>query len=292
MQKKITIGIIFLFLMSLSLHASSSTKNIIKNLSAYGNAQKYGFTKKGKLRHEILYSYDFNYQGKKSKLIVASTNLRNNDESHVDSAKMSFFITTNNKLVLSHTNAFFAGAWGNLPSQKDFEVVQLGKTNFGFIFKANGSGQGWFEETTHIYYPINAHFKLIFTFDKSLDNRATLSENITSWETKINYIKNNNSWYDISTHKKGVESNKKVNSIEHYRFNGNKYIKFQNTTSNMNTKSFTLKESAYMMMTGNYVKNPKKIIIKTNSKNIKIYCLSNMSMCKTEAEVKGYAKGH
>jgi len=293
MQKKITIGIIFLFFLSLSLHASSSaTKNIIKNLTQYGNAQKYGFRKKGKLSHKILYSYDFNYQDKKSKLIVASTNLIDKGDSHVDAPKMSFFISTNNKLVLSDINAFFAGQWGDAPSKEDFKPVQLGKNNFGFIFKSFGSGQGWFEETISIYYPMEGQFKLIFIFDKSLDNGGTSSPIITNWTTQINYKNNNNSWYDISTHKKGVESNNKINTTEYYQFNGKKYVKSQNMTSNMDTNSFTLKESAYMMMRGEYVKNPKKIIIKTNSKNIKIYCLSNMSMCKTESEVKAYAKGH
>lgn len=65
----------------------------------------------------------------------------------------------------------------------------------------------------------------------------------------------------------------------------------QNTTSN-NNKIDSRKVYAYKLMTGNNISNLDDIVVKANDKGIKIYCLSDMSMCKTEAEVTGNSYGN
>lgn len=64
-----------------------------------------------------------------------------------------------------------------------------------------------------------------------------------------------------------------------------------NLTSPQNKNISTgeyLKNYAHKLMTGIDMSSPNDIKIKTNSRGIKIYCLSDMSMCKTEAEVIDY----
>jgi cytochrome c553 len=52
-----------------------------------------------------------------------------------------------------------------------------------------------------------------------------------------------------------------------------------------------LKPNAYKFITGKDLINFNDIVVKYNSKGIKIYCLSNMSICKTENEVTEYLNG-
>ncbi|MBD3789162.1 MAG: DUF3298 domain-containing protein [Campylobacterales bacterium] len=62
----------------------------------------------------------------------------------------------------------------------------------------------------------------------------------------------------------------------------------KSTSAAKNTTGDYLKNYAYELMTGRNMSNQNDIIVKYNSKGIKIYCLSNMKMCKTEAEVRNY----
>jgi hypothetical protein len=59
----------------------------------------------------------------------------------------------------------------------------------------------------------------------------------------------------------------------------------QNSTYNQND---SMKEKAHQLMTGQKLQNDSDIRVKKNSKGDKIYCLSDMSVCKTEEEVNGY----
>lgn len=64
----------------------------------------------------------------------------------------------------------------------------------------------------------------------------------------------------------------------------------KSTPAAQNDAGNYLKNYAHELMTGRSMSNQNDIIVKYNSKGIKIYCLSNMKMCKTEAEVKDYFK--
>ena len=252
MQQTIKRGILLLILLAGGiLYASSVDNTIIKKLTQYGNAKKYGFNNNDKLIHTILYSYDFEYQGKKSKLIIASTDSVNNSHSHVEAPKLSLFIERNNKLVLSHINAFFAGQWGEAPSKDAFKVVKLGKDKFGFTLKGFESGQGWIGEYISFYFPINGRFENIIGIEKSSNNEASESKNVTDWDSTIRYEKSNSSLYDIIIHSKGIKSNKKINRTQRYRFDGKKYVKTQNITSKSNNtpkKSLTKYRGQVMLM--------------------------------------------
>jgi hypothetical protein len=56
----------------------------------------------------------------------------------------------------------------------------------------------------------------------------------------------------------------------------------QNSNYNQND---SLKAKAYQLMTGRTLQNDSDIRVKTNSKGNTIYCLSDMSVCKTEDEI-------
>jgi hypothetical protein len=59
----------------------------------------------------------------------------------------------------------------------------------------------------------------------------------------------------------------------------------QNSTYNQND---SMKEKAHQLMTGQKLQNDSDIRVKKNSKGDIIYCLKDMSVCKTEDEVNGY----
>lgn len=48
------------------------------------------------------------------------------------------------------------------------------------------------------------------------------------------------------------------------------------------------KDAAYKLITGNKLSNSNDVVEKINSKNIRIYCLSDSNVCKTEEEVAKY----
>lgn len=64
----------------------------------------------------------------------------------------------------------------------------------------------------------------------------------------------------------------------------------QNDTQNESEDVGTnrLKDAAYKLITGNKLSNSNDIVEKINSKNIRIYCLSDSNVCKTEEEVAKY----
>ena len=97
MQQTIKRGILLLILLAGGiLYASSVDNTIIKKLTQYGNAKKYGFNNNDNLKHRIISSYNFSYKNKKSQLIVASTIPAKNYECHVCAPKLSFFILNDN----------------------------------------------------------------------------------------------------------------------------------------------------------------------------------------------------
>lgn len=56
-----------------------------------------------------------------------------------------------------------------------------------------------------------------------------------------------------------------------------------------NAVSTDIKSQSHKLMTGMDMVSQNDIIVQTNSKGAKIYCLSDMSMCKTELEVVSYS---
>lgn len=78
---------------------------------------------------------------------------------------------------------------------------------------------------------------------------------------------------DVHNNQAGVESN------------------VENTKSSANTKGGSgdfLENYAHELMMGRSLSDENNIKVKHNSKGVKIYCIANMSMCKTETEVRDY----
>lgn len=298
-------------LVSSTISAQPTIKKNLENhvldaLKKYGEANEYGFKQSSiRLNHDILGFYNFLYQGKEAQLVVAYTNLVKDNDCHACAPKLSFFVFTSNNgqydLSLSQINAIEYGQWGNPPLTEYIQVVKLAKDTYGFTIKGGGEGQGWNEENENFFLPIDGKFQSVLHVDTGLDNGGAMSDITTNWKSTITYRQGDGALYDVITHSSGTDKNKKFSKTRLYTFDGKKYnsasssaqkIESKQAETAKNNTSNSLVDSAYKMMTGETSTNQSNILIKTNSKGIKIYCLSDKSMCKTEIEVKDYSVHH
>ncbi len=142
---------------------------------------------------------------------------------------------------------------------------------------------------------------------KNLDNQGTFrNANIDGFESSANNFIKNNIEYNAQPTDDGKEIYAGFDNPEQLNeivdFVSTAIILEQASGISKNNKSVNLaspqnmnspndeymKNYAYHLMTGIDMLNINDIKIKTNSSGIKIYCLSDMSMCKTEAEVVDY----
>lgn len=142
---------------------------------------------------------------------------------------------------------------------------------------------------------------------KNLENQGAFrNANIDGFESSANNFIKNNIEYNAQPTDDGKEiyagfdNPEQLNEIADFvstaiileQASGiSKNNKNVNLTSPQNLNSSSdehIKNYAHQLMTGIDMSNINDIKIKTNSNGIKIYCLSDMSMCKTEAEVMDY----
>jgi hypothetical protein len=280
--------VIFILLWIGNLEASAIKSQIIERLHAFGNAKAYGFESDNALKHTIIGHYSYIYQLKKAKLFVAATNLLRDNDCHACAPKLSFIVVVDEQIVLENISALHAGTWGEAPSKEEIEPLDLGAKHYGVALYGAGDGQGWHEEFVRYYLPINGKFTKVLRLTTATDNGGAIEPNTTNWKSIVRYFQSETKLYDIIVQKEGIEDKKQINTISLYRFDGKAYQKVPQIIS----KAKSLKGYAYEMMRGDAMPNENAVIVKTNSKGSKIYCLADMSLCKTEAEVKEFAKSN
>lgn len=270
-------------------------------LQKYGKAQQYGFQKTELLRHDILGFYNYKYLDREAQLVIAYTKPIKNYECHACAPKLSFFVFGEKggqyEMMISQINALSFGSWGDSPSRDEIKVVELGKDSFGFTIEGGGTGQGWNQESINIFLPIEGKFQQVLYVETSSNNGGTGSDVITDWTSTISYKEGSGTLYDIVVQTSGVDDNKKFSKTTTYIFDGKKYVSASVSEQNQQnsdkqrigkSQKGSLKSTAFEMMTGMAMSNDDEIIVKKNSKGVIIYCLSDMSMCKTESEVTSY----
>jgi len=298
MQQRLTkliLTLSLLLILTNGLYASSKEiqNQVIKTLKVYGDAKAYGFEEKIALKHDIVGVYDFIYKSQQTKLVIASTNIiKGNNKCRACGPKLSLFIIKDTQVLLSQVNAFTYGLWGDGPSKDTIKIIKLGLNDDGFMLPQYGMMGGWEEEGENFLLPVNGKFEFVLTLSTSSNNAGSYDESdkdwkSTSWDSNISYYQGESEFYDIVLFSSGIDYGNKFNKISLYRFDGKKYQKLKSVRPKI--KLVTLEEYAYKMMTGKEIKEPN-ILVKTNSKKINIYCLSDMSICKTKTEVEAYIK--
>jgi len=295
MQQKLTkliLALSLLFVLTNGLYASTKEieNQVLKTLKVYGDAKAYGFDEKIALKHDIVGVYDFIYKSQQTKLVIASTNIIRDNDCRACGVKLSLFIIKDKQVLLSNVNAFTYGSWGEAPSEDTIKIIKLGSNHDGFTLHQYGMMGGWEEEGENFLLPVNGKFEFVLTLFTSANNAGSHDESDknwkrTSWDSNVSYYQGEGEFYDIVLFSNGIDSGNKFTKISLYRFDGKKYQELKNVKPKI--KLATLKAYAYKMMTGKEMKEPS-ILVKTNSKKINIYCLSDMSMCKTQSELEAY----
>jgi len=202
----------------------------------------------------------------------------------------------------SYINTLEFGQWGEAPSLEDFKVIKIGKNVSGLALDVSGGGQGYFEEFRYIFMPMNGKFQKIFSVQTDADDSGAREVSAESWKSTFDFISGNESLFDIAMRTSGIKEGKVFNDKTVYTFDGQKYspVAQKNATARANNIKSSVTENtksgsgdflanyAHELMTGRSLSDENNIKVKHNSKGVKIYCIANMSMCKTEAEVRDY----
>ena len=137
------------------------------------------------------------------------------------------------RLISEDCEAFYAGAWGEPPS--DYKVIEIGKDKFGIIVIDGYGNQGIFHQDLSIYTKIGSSYRCVFHEILAYDESGRGSDFLESWSSTIKFDKQGHSFYDITLTKKGCfpvdngePENKKYQNSEIevvYKFDGNEYSK-------------------------------------------------------------------
>ena len=286
-MKKVILSVVILLVMaSNSLYGSSETiskdleKFVLNKLKEYGDSSAYEFNKNKIIKHEIVDVYKFYYQKEETKLVITSTVPIKNFDCTFCAPSISYFIFKKDKLLFSNINIYHSGNYGGFSAS--IKIIELGEKISAIESSDDYPLHGWSLKNKNLELIIDNKFQSIFQTSLSMDNDAIGYGKKVDYKGTISYYKSNNKLYDIIVHKVGIEDDKKIDRVELYRFNGKKYQIVPQVIS----KPKTIKEFAYFMMSSKKLVNQDDIIVKHNSKKVKIYCLSDMSVCKTQKEVK------
>lgn len=113
---------------------------------------------------------------------------------------------------------------------------------------------------------------------------------ISSPVITVDYYTVNGQTYDAGNNQLIQTSSDTMSSTPKIQASQKEEIEPNKNNQNNDSDDDHLKNYAYKLMADMDMSSPNDIKVNKNSKGVKIYCLSDMSMCKTEEEVRDYYK--
>lgn len=208
-------------------------KSVIHKMPANIRKQ-FEFSNDENFMTNILFTKQFQEKGQPKQIVVTQSRDDTSDcHSCAPIIGIAVFKSEKNKWVVSDKLQYIAkiGTWGHAPTP---QLIEIGKDNYGLIFEDGYTGMGITTGSTDILGKVNGKYKVLLTqLNTYEDNNGSCGKEVNrdcyTYDSKINFEKNNQPFYPINFTYKGTKLNDKdkaiaFNQVQKFIFSKDSYI--------------------------------------------------------------------